>query len=326
MTSEPNTQRLDFGPLNGQLCPKFIPYHDFAQIPAFLVAGQAAQSQPVVFNSPHSGCHYPNRFLALSRLNEKSIRASEDMAVDQLFEHVTTQGAILQKANFPRAYLDVNREPYELDEAMFSTPLPAYANTRSLRVSGGLGTIAKIVAENHKIYTSKIEADDALARIELIYRPYHDTLRQLLTSTHARFNKAILIDCHSMPSQTGMTKRAIYQKLRPDFILGDRYGTSCRADIVEHAAQLLTAAGFAVAKNRPYAGGFITEHYGRPQRKLHALQIEINRSLYMNEETLELHDGFAALKRTLATFTEQLLSHPAFASEADSLSQNQAAE
>ncbi|PCJ90296.1 MAG: N-formylglutamate amidohydrolase [Hyphomicrobiales bacterium] len=318
-----------------------MPYHDFEHAPSFEVLGHENQTQPVIFNSPHSGCHYPDRFIALSRLNRTSIRASEDMAVDRLFSHVPSLGAVLQKANFPRAYLDVNREPYELDAGMFSTPLPPYANTRSIRVNGGLGTIAKIVAENHNIYASKLDTDDALARIELIYRPYHDTLRHLLASTHTRFNKAFLIDCHSMPSQTrpsqtgtsqigsgqaGSAKRSFYQKRRPDFILGDRYGTSCRNDVVDHAVKLLRGAGFVVTKNRPYAGGFITEHYGRPQRQLHALQIEINRSLYMDEDTLELHDGFPKLQAALAIFTENLLAHPAFAQEASVPAQNLAAE
>lgn len=290
---------------------EFAEFDDFRNIPPFEIIGAESQRTPVVFNSPHSGAYYPERFKALSRLDEHNIRVSEDMAVDALFAGVVESGALLQFANFPRAYLDVNREPYELDTNMYSGPLPHFANTRSIRVSGGLGTVARIVAENREIYRAKLDPNDALARIELIYRPYHDSLRHLLARTHANYGQALLVDCHSMPSQHASGKRNDGTEIRPDIIIGDRYGTSCSADLVDHVVTLLKGAGLDVVKNRPYAGGFITEHYGRPQRGLNAIQIEINRRLYMDEEQLVRHSGFDALQQLITDFSARLLAHPA---------------
>jgi N-formylglutamate amidohydrolase len=291
------------------------PFNDFLNTSAFDVKGRDTQTKPIIFNSPHSGAIYPQRFLSLSRLDERAIRASEDMDVHELFTAAPEMGAVLQQANFPRAYLDVNREPYELDARMFFAPLPPYVNSGSMRVAGGLGTIARIVAENRDIYARKLDPEDALARIELIYRPYHDSLRHLLAQTHSRFGHALLIDCHSMPSHQSGRIAAENPDPRPDMIVGDRYGTSCRTDIVDYAVMLLRQAGFSVAKNRPYAGGFITEHYGRPQRDLNAFQIEINRQLYMDEETLQRHSGFEALQKQLGQFIQDLMAHPCLASD-----------
>lgn len=295
----------------------FAEFDDFRNVPPFEIIGQSSQRTPVVFNSPHSGAYYPKRFKALSRLDEHGIRVSEDMAVDALFGGVVESGALLQFANFPRAYLDVNREPYELDANMFSGPLPHFANTRSLRVSGGLGTVARIVAENREIYKGKLNPNDALARIELVYRPYHDSLRHLLARTHASYGQALLVDCHSMPSQHSSIKSTTDPEFRPDIIIGDRYGTSCRADLVDYVVSLLKNAGLNVVKNRPYAGGFITEHYGRPQRGLNAIQIEINRRLYMDEEQLVRHGDFDALQQILTDFAANLLAHPALQVQED---------
>ena len=186
------------------------------------------------------------------------------------------------RANFPRAWLDVNREPYELDPKMFAGSLPTYANVRSVRVAGGLGTIARIVSEREEIYARPLAVEAALARIDLVYKPYHRVLRQLVVDTRAAFGLAVLIDCHSMPS----TVRGGYGRPRPDIVLGDRYGTSCAAELTDLSAQILARRGYSVTRNKPYAGGFITEHYGQPARGLHAMQIEVNRSLYMDERTL----------------------------------------
>lgn len=291
------------------------PFNDFLNTAAFEVLGKDTQTMPIIFNSPHSGAIYPPRFLSLSRLDARTIRASEDMDVHELFKAAPQLGAVLQQANFPRAYLDVNREPYELDARMFFAPLPPYVNSGSMRVAGGLGTIARIVAENRDIYATKLDPEDALARIELIYRPYHDSLRHLLAQTHGRFGHALLIDCHSMPSQQSCKTAAESSEPRPDMIVGDRYGTSCRTDLIDYAVMLLRQAGFSVSKNRPYAGGFITEHYGRPQRDLNAFQIEINRQLYMDETTLQRHSGFDALQKALGQFMQDLMAHPCFASD-----------
>lgn len=271
--------------------------------PACEILAPDEQTVPFVFNSPHSGRYYPPEFLAATCLDTDEIRRSEDLFVDGLFAPVVRLGAPLMNAIYPRAYLDVNREPYELDPKMFVGRLPSFANVRSLRVAGGLGTIPRVVSDSASIYNGPLPVEEALARIERIYRPYHDTLRRLLAQTHVAFGVAVLIDCHSMPSNIrGATSRA-----RPDFVLGDRFGTSCMPELTDGAAAALQGLGYTVCRNKPYAGGFITEHYGRPARGLHALQIEINRGLYMDETRLVPHEGFDRLSADLAKVAEALL-------------------
>eukprot|EP01037_Dinobryon_pediforme_P019505 gene19505-19934_t len=187
---------------------------------------------------------------------------------------------------------------------MFRGRLPPYANVRSLRVAGGLGTIARIVSEHEEIYRAPLEVDEALARIETIYKPYHALLRKTLAQLHVEHGFSVIIDCHSMPSVI----RGLEAANRPDFVLGDRYGTSCSPDLVESAADTLKAMGYSVVRNKPYAGGFITEHYGRPAKGLHALQVEINRGLYMNEDTYERSAGFQALADDLARFVRSIVA------------------
>jgi N-formylglutamate amidohydrolase len=276
----------------------------FEDTEAFEVLQPAEQSVPFVFNSPHSGHHYPEPFLRASRLDRLAIRRSEDAFVDELFAGVVELGAPLLRARFPRAYLDVNREPYELDPKMYEDRLPPYANSRSIRVAGGLGTIARVVGESQEIYRGRLPVREALDRIERIYKPYHQTLRRLLARTHVGFGYAVLVDCHSMPS----TIRTSDNGPRPDFILGDRYGTSCALALIDHATAVLRDMGYTVARNKPYAGGFITEHYGRPAKGLHALQIEINRSLYMDEARTDRTAGFAAFAADLRRFAGEMIA------------------
>jgi N-formylglutamate amidohydrolase len=291
---------------------------DFFGRPAFEVIAPQRRDLPVVLSSPHSGSCYPQDFLAASRLDAQAIRRSEDTHVDALMLEAAALGAPLIKANFPRAWLDVNREPYELDPKMFAGSLPTYANVRSVRVAGGLGTIARIVAEREEIYARPLSVDAALARIDMVYKPFHRVLRQLVVDTRTAFGLAVLIDCHSMPS----TVRGGYGRPRADIVLGDRYGTSCAAELTDLSAQILTRRGHSVGRNKPYAGGFITEHYGQPARGLHAMQIEVNRGLYMDERTLETHGGFAQLSADLAHLVGEL----GRAFEAGFLSRPEAAE
>jgi N-formylglutamate amidohydrolase len=276
---------------------------DFAGRAPFRVSGAAGQRAAFVFNSPHSGDYYPPRFLAMTRLDRMAIRRSEDCFVDELFGGAVALGAPLLAANFPRAYLDVNREPWELDPRMFADPLPAFANTRSPRVAGGLGTVPRIVGEGQEIYSGRLPLAEALARIDGVYRPYHDELKRLIAATRQRFGHAVLVDCHSMPASIRVGEAGMH----PDFIVGDRFGASAAASLIEHAIGLLTAMGYKVAHNKPYAGGFITEHYGRPARGLHALQIEVNRGLYMNERSYQKSAGFAALAADLTRFAAGLI-------------------
>lgn len=268
----------------------------------FEVIAPEQQTLPLVFNSPHSGRVYPDRFLQSVRLNAQEIRRSEDLFVDELFSAAPAFGAPLQRAFFPRAFLDVNREPYELDPRMFNGPLPAHINFTSIRVAGGLGTIPKIVAENMEIYDSPVDVAEGMARIEKIYRPYHQSLKRLMHETRRRFGQAVLIDCHSMPDGVG----AGAARRKPDFIIGDRYGTSASGALAFAAISILEGMGFSTAYNKPYAGGFITEHYGRPANGCHALQIEVSRRLYADEENLSKKPEFIGLKQALTLFIAEL--------------------
>jgi len=264
--------------------------------PPFAVDEPDSQTLPYVFNTGHSGAVYPASFLAASRLDSLSLRKSEDAHVDRLFAPVVGLGAPLLRANFPRAYLDVNREPFELDPRMFEGRLPPYANTRSMRVAGGLGTVPRVVADGQEIYAGRIAAAEAVARIETLYKPYHRILRGLIQRTARSYEHCILIDCHSMPS-TSLGR----DEAKADVVLGDRYGTACAPELTGAFEAQFQAHGFRVVRNKPYAGGFITEHYGEPNLGRHALQIEVNRALYMNESSLALTAGFADLARSLRT-------------------------
>jgi N-formylglutamate amidohydrolase len=272
--------------------------------PPFEVREPHSALSPFVFCSPHSGRVYPRHFLALSRLDATALRRSEDCYVDELFIRAAARGATLLSARFPRAYTDVNREPYELDPELFVEPLPDWANARSVRVAGGLGTIARIVSDGEEIYEAPLALADALARIELLYKPFHAVLRSLIERAQRNFGYAILIDCHSMPS-AHMANGGVQ---RPDFVIGDRFGTSCDLRLTKYIRAALTDLGYEAQLNRPYAGGYITEHYGRPLRNVHAIQLEINRGLYLNEKTLEKTPRFQDLERDVLLFAEQVFA------------------
>ena len=258
---------------------------------AIKIRAPAEQRVPLVFSSPHSGRGYPADFLAASRLDAKAIRRSEDSFVDELFAYVPHHGAPLLKALFPRAFVDPNREPYELDPAMFTGPLPSYVNRHSPRVAAGLGTIARVVANGSEIYSCKLDFDEARARIERCYRPYHDALEGLITQTRTRFGTCVLIDCHSMPSIGEPMENDARRRRQVDFILGDAHGQTCAHPLTLLVEETLRGMGYLVVRNTPYSGGFITRNYGRPQHGVHALQIEINRALYMDEKTFERTEG-----------------------------------
>lgn len=269
-------------------------HSDYADRPAFETIRPRRLSAPLVFNSAHSGRDYPERFLKMTRLDHLSIRQSEDAFVDELFSRAPHLGTPLLRAHFPRAYLDVNREPWELDPTMFAEPLSERFNTTSPRVAAGLGTLARVVAENKPIYRDRLTLEDARMRIEGIYQPYHATLQTLLSEALGQFGVAVLIDCHSMPRLARSGDR-----LAPDVVLGDRYGTTCAGQLIDLAETVFAGAGLRVARNRPYAGGFATRTYGRPQYGVHALQVEVSRHLYMNEVTLAKTEGFAAIRHVI---------------------------
>ena len=274
--------------------------------PPFEILEPDEWRSPVVFNSPHSGRIYPPGFLSASQLDLAALRRSEDSFVDELFFGVVRRGHPLMRAHFPRCYVDVNREPYELDPRMFDGRLPSFANTRSMRVAGGLGTVARVVGDAQEIYGQRLSVDDAMRRIEALYKPYHQALRRLFSRVHRAVGAAVLIDCHSMPSTTSAKE----ERPRADVVLGDRYGTSCAPVVSETIEATLRSLGYSVSRNKPYAGGFITEHYGNPAAGLHSLQLEINRALYMDETRYERSASFQQVGADLEAMADRLAAIP----------------
>ncbi len=261
---------------------------------AWDLALPSEQRMPLVFASPHSGAAYSKSFMESARLDPVTLRKSEDSYVDEIFAGVVAEGAPLLKALFPRAFVDPNREPFELDPAMFVEPLPAYVNTRSPRVAAGLGTIARVVSSGEEIYRDKLSFAEALERVNALYRPYHAALGRLVETTCERFGLAILIDCHSMPSVGGPLDEDAGRR-RFDVVLGDCHGASCAQELTDLVERFLASQGYRVARNNPYAGGFTTRHYGAPARGVHALQIELNRGLYMDEARIARGAGLPKL-------------------------------
>lgn len=275
--------------------------------PAVEIVWPATSLSPLVLSSPHSGRVYPASFLAMSRLDPATLRRSEDAFVDDLMRPATRHGMPLLRALFPRAYLDVNREPYELDPRMFDERLPGHVNTRSMRVAGGLGTIARVVGDGQEIYARRLSVPAAFTRIEALYRPYHRALRALLASAIERFGIAVAVDCHSMPSVSAAS--GLTEDIKADIVLGDRHGTSCDPAFIAVLEEALRGAGYVVRRNKPYAGGYITEHYGRPSTRVHAVQIEINRALYMEEASFARKPAFERVSTDLATAAAALTAY-----------------
>ncbi len=274
---------------------------------------------PLIFASPHSGRDYPNELLRNSRLDRHALRQSEDSYVDLLFDEAPRFGAPMLRALFPRAFVDVNRARDELDPRMFADDVPKRADTRSSRVIAGLGVIPRIVADGQDIYGRKLYYLDATRRLAACYDPYHEALTQLIDEARARFGIAVVIDCHSMPSAGGAPFRA--GEPRIDFVLGDRFGSSCDPSIVAETEDALRGFGYQVARNAPYAGGYVASSYGRPREGVHVLQIEINRALYLDERRIARTGGFDALRRNMTALIEHLVM-----SRGEELRRPQAAE
>ncbi|GGC45107.1 N-formylglutamate amidohydrolase [Siccirubricoccus deserti] len=265
-----------------------------AEPPPYLLTRPARQTVPLVFASPHSGRLYPEAFVAAARLDPVALRKSEDGFVDELFAAAPGHGAPLLAATFPRVFCDVNREPWELDPGMFDGPLPAWVNTASPRVGAGLGTIARVVATGEAVYRHKLTFAEAEDRIRRFWQPYHAALAALIAETRAEFGYCLLIDCHSMPTHPAQAASP------PDFVLGDAHGTACAPRATRMVEESLLQLGYRVRRNDPYAGGYVTRHYGRPREGVHALQVEIARPLYMNEQRIERLPRMQALVDDLA--------------------------
>jgi N-formylglutamate amidohydrolase len=269
---------------------------DIEEISPFRLLAPERPFSPVIFTSAHSGRAYSADLMSGVRLCALSLRRSEDCFVDELFGAAPAHGAPLLAANFPRAFCDANREAWELDPAMFTERLPDWVNTTSSRVSAGLGTIAKVVSSGESIYAVKLPFAEAERRIFTYWRPFHDTLARLIEDIRTRFGYCLVIDCHSMPS-SGQGKRA---GTRPvDIVLGDLHGSACASRVTRAAEAILAGQGYLVRRNDPYAGGYITRHYGRPADDMHVLQIEIARALYMNEARIERTQEFPVVQQKI---------------------------
>jgi N-formylglutamate deformylase len=266
----------------------------------FRITRPTRQTLPFVFASPHSGQVYPASLAQKSRLSALTLRRSEDAFVDELFAGVSALGAPLLAASFPRAYCDVNRGPAELDPAMFSGPLTVAVDAPTPRVQAGLGVIPRIVRDGAEIYRAKLPPDEAKSRIERLHRPYHCALGLLVEETIARFGVAVVVDCHSMPSALSV----------PDIVLGDRYGASAPPALTAWAENAFGGAGFSMARNSPYAGGYTTSLYGRAESSCYALQIEINRSLYLDEDLMARRVTFGAIQKRLTDGLTKLTALP----------------
>ncbi len=252
-------------------------------------------TSPCIFSSPHSGADYPDELTQRSHLSLLALRSSEDAFVDELFAAAPALGAPLLSARLPRAWIDLNRAATELDPALISGAKPA---PRSPRINAGLGVIPRVVSEGRSILQGKISLAEALSRIERDYRPYHDALRALISTARRKFGYAVLIDCHSMPHDAvgGVT---IATNPRAQIVLGDRFGASCARWVTDAVSAGFVATGLGVMRNSPFAGGFITQNYGKPAQDVHAIQIEIDRGLYMDEATITRGPQFDGLKSHL---------------------------
>ncbi len=259
-------------------------------------------TNPVIFSSPHSGCDYPTEFVEQSVLSKTQLRSSEDAFVDELFVKVVDFGSPLLTAKAPRAFVDLNRGPEELDPSIVAGAKNPYNNPR---ISSGLGVIPRVVSEGRHIQGGKMSMESAQARIKDYYHPYHDLLTELLERAKHWFGMAVLIDCHSMPSDALQNAMAP-GGLRPDIILGNRYGASASDDIFKIIEDAFKDQGFIVGRNAPFAGGYITQKYGVPSREQHVVQVEISRALYMHEETIEKNTQFDEVRLRLSNAAQDI--------------------
>lgn len=267
--------------------------------PPFVLIEPLRRTAPLIFASPHSGRRYPTELLADSRVGLISLRRSEDAYVDELFAGAAAHGACVLTASVARAFVDLNRDPAELDPDMFDERPPHSPHLTSARVQAGLGAIPRVSGDGQNIYRRKLSLDEAERRIATVHRPYHKALRTLISEHKDAFGCAILIDCHSMPNNA----RGAHA---PDIVLGDRFGASCHPSVTALAEVTLRRLGYRVARNTPFAGGHTTQTYGRPVSGVHALQIEINRGLYVDERTLERTNGYVRVRADMTRLAEAL--------------------
>ncbi len=268
--------------------------------PAIAIDEPVSIVSPVVFASPHSGRHYPDSFLKLCALERIDLRRVEDAYVDRLLSEATDSGAPVIRGLMGRAFVDLNRAETEMDRDMFHDAPSHWTGNRSSRVAAGLGCIPRVAHRGARIYRQKLHVGEARARIDHVYKPYHQALEALLRRAQAMFGQCWLVDCHSMPAD------GVKGVKGADIVLGDRFGAACSQDFAEFVEELFRKRGYTTGRNSPYAGGFATLKHGRPARGRHALQIEISRSLYMDEHDVEPHDGLVRLRSHMSEIAEEL--------------------
>lgn len=270
------------------------------ETPYAIARPAAKRVAPVVVTSPHSGSDYPTAFLAASRLSAHDLRQSEDMYVDALFAEAPNFGATLIAARYPRSFVDLNRGANEIDPDLVEDDLPVHREQSLPRVQAGLGTIPRIVAEDTPIYDDKLSIDEIARRMREIYHPFHAMLEDEVANLRNNFSTALLVDAHSMPSLATRNSAPRNRSAQIDIVLGTCHGRACTDRITDFVSQYFRRSGYTIALNRPYAGGYITSHFGRPHAASHAIQIEINRALYMNETSYEMTANFDSLKADLS--------------------------
>jgi N-formylglutamate amidohydrolase len=259
------------------------------------------RSTSVIFAAPHSGRDYGAAFLARAALDERTIRSSEDAFVDLLFDMAPDVGAPFLVAGAPRAFVDLNRAADELDPALIEG---VRRGAHSPRIASGLGVIPRVVANGRPIYRGKLTLEEAQGRIAQWWRPYHAALQGLVDESLTQFGEAVLVDCHSMPHEA--LESVGGPGGRPDVVLGDRFGAAAGAVVVERIEAAFRSAGLRVVRNMPFAGAYVTQHYGRPSRRCHAVQVEIDRGLYMNERTIQPSADFHAFRALLAEVVAEI--------------------
>ncbi|MEM9668183.1 MAG: N-formylglutamate amidohydrolase [Pseudomonadota bacterium] len=273
-----------------------------AGLSAFTVSSPTEPTVPILFTSPHSGANYPASMLPGLRVPVMDLRRTEDAFVDELFAGAARHGGQMISANYARAYVDLNRDARELDPDMFADGAPRTVAVPSARVEAGLGCLPKVAARGEPIYAKRLSRAEGEYRLTLVHDAYHSFIRQTLDDFRARFGIAVLIDCHSMPSQQPGRRKLT------DIVLGDRFGSSCDSRLTSLAERSFRRLGYSVSRNAPYAGGFTTRAYGRPKQRIHALQIELNRGLYMDEVAVEKSFNFSVLRPQILEVAKVLTS------------------
>jgi N-formylglutamate deformylase len=266
----------------------------FADIRQHSIVEPVSLTSGVVFALPHSGRDYGVSFLNQSILDQLSIRSSEDAFLDQLIDGIEKYGAPKIIANAPRAFIDLNRSTDELDPALISG---IKNNIKNPRISSGLGVIPRVVSHGKEIYRGKLSFEQAQSRIKYYWKPYHTDLSNLLQRSQSVFGQSLLIDIHSMPHEAVSTQSSFIKP--PEIVVGDRFGMSSDPEFTNLVISILKQHEFKVAKNTPFAGAFITKHHGKVKKRIHALQLEIDRSLYMDEEKISPNSEFEELKTRL---------------------------